>query len=585
MKVGLRLKLIVLYVLLATIPALALGLLSYQISYNALWNNTVHSTTQIADQLNKSIESLFTSSEQFIDIGNSDQVRDYISGQGDSYQNAKQILTLFDIYRKNFPFADSIENIYIFGTNGRAIIENRGVMSLDLFSDEAKRLLTRFQSNREVQIITGNINAANADPGKQYIYVGQTLSLPALREPFCTVLVELQTDAVDNFCRNVDIAGSGYFTIFDNSGEVIFGPAYKTEIDRQKIFSEAAGSSSGNFTGKLNGDEAFFIFNTSPRTNWKIVGQVKIVDLMQDANSIARTTFTAIGLILLFAIGLYLFFSSRLVKPLRNLKATMQIAALGDMSVRFKPSTGDEISDLGNSFNKMIGQIDMLAKQNLREQLSLRKSEFKLLQAQINPHFLYNTLDTILWLAKAERTTDVINMVDALSRFFRTTLSKGYDWISVQTEVNLVRDYLIIQKIRYAEILDFNIEIEADILQYPMLKLTLQPLVENALYHGIKNKRGGGRIVVKGWKNGEELVFIVDDNGAGMPKSQLASLTNELENQPNSIDVAGEGGYGLKNVNSRIKLYYGSRFGIRITSSEAVGTCVEVRLGLEGANV
>ena len=180
---GLRSKLILLYVLLAIIPALTVGFLSYRISYNALWKNTVHSTMQIADQLNASIESLFKDTERFIDIGKSDYVQNYISGKGDSYQNAKQILALFDIYRKNFPFSGSVESIYVMGANGRAISESKGIFKLDNSGDSAQTLAKSFERSREVQIVTGNIHN-EVEKSAQYIYIGQTLSLPALRDPF-----------------------------------------------------------------------------------------------------------------------------------------------------------------------------------------------------------------------------------------------------------------------------------------------------------------------------------------------------------------------------------------------------------------
>jgi len=577
MKAGLRSKLTVLYVFLAIIPAVTVGILSYRISYNALWNNTVHSTMQIADQLNNSIETLFADTERFMEIGKSEYVVNYISGKGDSYNDAKEILSLFRVYRSNFPFKDSIKSIYIIGANGKSISERGGVLLLDDFSEKANDLMKELGNTGQTQIITGNISEGTDDT-TSHIYVGQTQSLPSLRDPFCTVIVELDSTAIEEFCNSVDIAGTGYFTIFDVSGEVIFGSKYQSKMDQQRIFENIKADTSGNFIDTLNGEDAFFLFNTSTQTNWKIVGQVAIADLMKESTSIARTTFTALLLILALAVILYIYFSNKLINPLKKLNVTMRIAALGDMDVRYNAKTSDEINDLGESFNQMIQRLDALAKQNMREQASLRRSELKLLQAQINPHFLYNTLDTILWQAQAGYNEDVVEMVDALSRFFRTTLSKGRDWIDVETEINLVKDYLCIQKKRYGEILNYEIQVDKAIYNYPILKLTLQPLVENALYHGLKNKRGGGTITVRGWEQEGNLLFDIEDDGIGMSLEKIRELSNELNSHPNIIEAAGDGGFGLKNVNSRIKLYYGDGFGICIKQREKGGTIIHMCL-------
>ena len=164
-------------------------------------------------------------------------------------------------------------------------------------------------------------------------------------------------------------------------------------------------------------------------------------------------------------------------------------------------------------------------------------------------------------------------------------MSKGNDWIDVKAEVNLIKDYLTIQSLRYSDILRFEIRVDDDIQKYPMLKLTLQPLVENALYHGIKNKRGGGVITVWGYREKDELVFRIEDDGVGMTEKQLAHIAHELYQKPHSVEVTGDGGFGLKNVNSRIKLYYGEQYGLTLRAREGGGMIAEVRLGLESGNV
>ncbi len=210
---------------------------------------------------------------------------------------------------------------------------------------------------------------------------------------------------------------------------------------------------------------------------------------------------------------------------------------------------------------------------------SLRQTaELRLLQEQINPHFLYNTLDSIVWLAEGGNKQQVVEMTADLSVFFRTVLSGGNDYITVKEEESHIRSYLKIQKIRYENILDYVIRIDPEIEEQVILKMTLQPIVENALYHGIKNKRGGGRITIRGYGEGERIVFEVEDNGIGMDAENLEELKKKLRGEESRLD-SRNGGFGLNNVAQRIRMYYGEQSEITITSRKEEGTCVRICLG------
>jgi two-component system sensor histidine kinase YesM len=197
------------------------------------------------------------------------------------------------------------------------------------------------------------------------------------------------------------------------------------------------------------------------------------------------------------------------------------------------------------------------------------------LQAQINPHFLYNTLDTIIWMAESKKTDDVVSLVTALSSFFRISLSKGMDWITIGEEIERIRSYLTIQKMRYRDILDFKIDVDEEVTENTILKLILQPLVENALYHGIKNKRQGGTISIRVRQmNEDEILLEVEDDGIGFTPEKLAQLQAELADDSGEFKL--ESGYGIGNVNKRIRLYYGSPYGVSIQSEYNSGTCVNL---------
>ena len=261
--------------------------------------------------------------------------------------------------------------------------------------------------------------------------------------------------------------------------------------------------------------------------------------------------------------------------PIGRLCEVTRKAAGGDFTVRAKEDNSAELSVLNSSFNSMIEKIGNLVEDIRVEQLNLRATELKLLQAQINPHFLYNTLDTIIWLAEAGKKDDVVMMVTTLSDFFRTTLSKGRDYISVREEEAHIRSYLQIQQFRYRDILEYSIDIPEELYGCQVLKLTLQPVVENALYHGIKSKRGMGHIAVKGRRLGNLLLLTVEDDGMGMTEERLEAVRRGLSKETDSGD--GDG-FGLYNIQQRIKLYYGQEYGMEIDSQYGKGTRVEITI-------
>ena len=257
----------------------------------------------------------------------------------------------------------------------------------------------------------------------------------------------------------------------------------------------------------------------------------------------------------------------------------------GQLDARAPALETQELESLTESLNTMAERLNSLIQQNKIEQENLKKSELRMLQAQINPHFLYNTLDAIMWQAEANNSNEVIHITRALSDFFRISLSSGEEWITVSQEKRHLEGYLSIQKVRYRDILNYSIEIDPDIEGEIVLKLLLQPLVENALYHGIKPKRGGGWIQVTGRREGDQLAFCVQDSGAGISPERLAAIRAALRdggNIINSEESAGSG-FGLKNVDLRIRLYYAKEQGLTI-DSDRNGTRVSFRLpaGMKG---
>ena len=285
-------------------------------------------------------------------------------------------------------------------------------------------------------------------------------------------------------------------------------------------------------------------------------------------------------------------------QPIEQLRDFAGMIAGGHLDVRAPEPGVSELSKLTGSLNTMAAKLSELIEENKREQENLKKSEMRALQAQIaphflyntleseiqalqamiNPHFLYNTLDAIIWLAEARKTSEVIVVTRALSNFFRISLSGGQDWITIRQEVDHLEGYLTIQKVRYRDILDYDIQVDESLYNLYILKLVIQPLVENAIYHGIKNRRGGGKLWVTVERRDENLSVRVSDNGAGMPEDRLRMVRQAFDDT-GAPDA--ESGYGLYSVDKRLKLYYNQPEGLKVSSAQGEGTSIEFSVPIQ----
>lgn len=273
----------------------------------------------------------------------------------------------------------------------------------------------------------------------------------------------------------------------------------------------------------------------------------------------------------------FFWFSYKTTEPITEILSNVKAVGKGNFDMKKVEADSLEIQELDIGIRKMAERIKLLLENVKEEQRIQHMTELQLIQAQVSPHFLYNTLDTIVWLIEGGQDEDALNMITSLSVFFRTSLSKGKDIITLEEEERHTLSYLEIQQFRYRDILDFEIQIPESLKQILVPKLTLQPLAENALYHGIKNKRGKGKILIEGIDLGEDLILRVTDTGQGMTKERLKEVQT-------AIKTGARKGFGLAAVSERIHLYYGSGYGLKISSKEGEGTVMELYLAKKMQN-
>ena len=390
------------------------------------------------------------------------------------------------------------------------------------------------------------------------------------------LLIEMAYQGLEEVLDEVTLGNGGYIYLMDSKGEIIWHPKYELiasgRVKENNLV--AAGYDDGSREEIFNGTRQTVVTKTVGYTGWKLVGVIKGTGISLNMLKTRLFIVFVILLIIFIVILINSYISFRVTNPIRELEKSVKALEEGNLDADIYMGGSYEVQHLGKSVQDMKFRIKGLMQDIVNEHEEKRKSEFDSLQAQINPHFLYNTLDIIVWQIENEKQSEAVHTVTALARFFRLSLGKGKNIVTVKDEIDHVKNYLMIQHMRFKNKFDYEFDIAEDVLELPSLKLMLQPLVENAIYHGMEFMDGDGMIMVKAWRKEDELYLSVADNGLGMTEDKVEMI---LTGESTSGNGRGSG-IGVKNVNERIKLYFGEAYGITIDSEPDEGTTVIIHL-------
>lgn len=392
------------------------------------------------------------------------------------------------------------------------------------------------------------------------------------------LLIHLKYSTLAEQC-GVKLAEDGYVYLVDRDGSLVYHPAYELVAAgrRQESYERAASAPDGSYKETLEGQRRTVILGTTGYTGWRVVGVVPETAL--DMSGVRQgLVLTAIfsGFFLILTLVNY-FLSRLLTDPIARLEASVNRVEREAAAEIYVGGTR-ETRQLGESVRKMVAEMRKLADDAAAEHEAKRKTELNALQAQINPHFLYNTLDIIVWMVENEQPREAVKLVTALARFFRISLSGGRNIIPVRDELEHVKNYLMIQEMRYKNKFHYEIQAQPETLELSTIKLMLQPIVENAIYHGMEYMEDSGTILVTAETRDGDLWIVVSDNGLGMTPEQAAKLLTGDPLRPETTRRKPGSGVGLKNVQSRIHLYFGEQYGLTIDSEPDEGTKVIIRL-------
>ena len=389
------------------------------------------------------------------------------------------------------------------------------------------------------------------------------------------LLINLNYRYFEETFSNVNLGNGGYVYLTNDRGDIIWHPK-QNEIYSGRFNEDnkyAATLKDGITVENLRGKNITLNVRTIGYTGWKLVGVTPSAALGVDGIKFRFFVLFVADLFLFLLAMINAFISDKISNPIKRLDGSVREIESGNLDVEIVPSGSYEVEHLGKSIKNMLGRIKVLMSDLVAEHNAKRKSEFDTLQSQINPHFLYNTLDIIVWMIENENSDKAVNIVTALAKFFRISLSKGKNIITVKDEVEHVRNYLMIQNMRFKNRFEYSIDVDEKVLSYSSLKLMLQPLVENAIYHGMEFMDGDGEIDVKVFKEDNSLYFTITDNGLGMSEDMVETLLSK-----DFVPSKKGSGIGVKNVNERIKLYFGSEYGLKVESEPDEGTKITIHL-------
>ena len=425
-----------------------------------------------------------------------------------------------------------------------------------------------------VSLSASHVQNLVADDYRWVITLSRVIRNPYTNERQGLFFIDLNYDTISNLCEKSAMGEHGYVFILDAAGNVIYHPKQQLlytglieeEIDKVLSCGEDYFITDGR-------DGCLYTMSVSDKTGWTVVGVSYLDEMMETRRWITWTFFLTAVVLVSVAVLLSGFLADRITLPILKLRESMREVEKGNFEKASVVVTEkNEIGSLGNSFNLMTRKIQELMAQNVEEQKEKRKIELRALQSQINPHFLYNTLDSIIWMAESGENEEVVQMTAALATMMRQSFNNKAEIVSLEAEMEHVESYLMIQKMRYMDKLNFSVSLEEGIRECPIVKLVLQPLVENAIYHGIRYKNGSGTVRVIAKREGEEIHITVEDDGVGMSEQALQHIFDEHKVNYNS------NGVGVYNVERRLKLYYGNAYGLFYESERNRGTRVLMKI-------
>jgi two-component system sensor histidine kinase YesM len=549
---------------------------AYRLSEDAVAENSYEYTSELIQQVSQNIETYISNMESIstLSLFNEDiskflRMPDANDPERVLLQN--QIRVFFDsvIHSRT-----DIASMVLVGYNG-SVVSSSDNHKLKPVQDLASQ-----DWYKRAQVASGQIVISTSHV--QHIYRGEYRWVVSISRQVHTnapdyqngiLLIDFNYNVIEQLLQSIDLGGKGYVFLVGPEGDLIYHHEQQLIYSGLKTedFAAIMAASDGAVESGEGDQRKMYAISTTP-FGWKVVGVTYPEELVSNKKDMQQSAALWGLLFVLIAIVISIILALTLTRPVKRLEASMKLVEKGNFDVRAKIESTNEIGKLARTFNLMIAKIRELMDQIVYEQEKKRTSELKALQAQIHPHFLYNTLDSIIWMAEIGKVKEVVKMTSALSKLLRASISRGEELVPIASELEHVDSYLTIQQMRYKDKFTYEIDVDPDLQAYKILRVVLQPLVENAVYHGMKQLAEIGHIQITGKRYGDIIELKVIDNGVGMDQETVQSLLAG-QTLPSSSN-----GMGVQNVHDRLQLYFGDAYGLTFASELEEGTTVTIRI-------
>lgn len=563
-------KILIFSFILILIPILIIGIFSYKESLKIVQQKVSISNLNTVKQVGERIEFIFQDAHDMsLFLIQNDDVREFFKLKNDeeSEQINAGIIRLNNKLMYLISSKPYINSIYFAGFNGISMDTRNAYNTID--TETEKRIIQR--KGGYIWDI-GSITNYDGTSTNVFSLIRVVNDMYNITDRLAIMKINIDEKDLSGIYGDKILGKRDDFFILDAGNRIV------SSIDKNKLGQNFTidlwdrrpdNPKEGYFQTKLDGQDYLVTYFMIDNLGYKLINLVPLKELLKENEVIQKVMLEVAVISFLVCILLALLFSIKVLGPLKMICAQMKKVENEDFDVQVNLKGNDEIAMLGRSFNKMSAKLKELISQVYLMKIKHKEAEFAALQAQINPHFLYNALDTIYWMGRMEKAFETSKLVEALAKLFRLNLNSGREIILLQDEVEHLQNYMIIQKKRYRDAISFNIDIEDGLLECRVIKLVLQPLVENAIVHGIDKKEGKGNISVSIRKEAENLIYEVRDDGIGIDVKEINLLLEDVGDSNR--------GLGIKNVNDRLKLYFGEQYGLEFFGGNGRGTTVIVK--------
>lgn len=581
-KESITYKYLVMFILVIVMPIFIISIMINSIYVDILLKNSSNRMLQTMEQLSVGIQNEINNlvlAQATIAHANDYEIIDIVTAWHRTTDNNEKLILSREIdskLRYLFNYKSGVQSVIFFLSDGSYYYSWNGP-NIETSIIEKLKWYQQSVNNPGKPIIVASEKPIHFGTEDNFVLsVSSSPDIAKYRNDVEVLYYAVKTNIFDSLYSDLKFNLIGNMMVVDNDGNIMVSKYKELQgknISTLSYLNKSSDFYNASYTEIINGKKAFITTYSIASLNWKIINIVDYHEITKDTNKILFYSFVFFGVIITLFLFFSILFFRNIINPINQLTTSMRTVEKGNFDIEVDIRGNKEIKQLGHSFNRMVKEIKNLIFERDFKEKERSKAEIQALQSQINPHFVYNTLNTIKLMAMIAKVDNVSKMLDAFIKLLSASFGKGGEYASIEAEIETLENYIFIMKMRYGDQFILSIEVDEALKQYKILKLLLQPIIENSILHGIRNLRNSGRITIKGYPYEDGILFEVNDNGVGISEEQIQKiLTMDKLNSKSFNNI------GLNNVNKRIKLNHGEKYGITISSKLYEYTSVKLFL-------